>query len=342
MFRLRIEDDILFNLCKDLEPFRRETNVADLVVRKGKVARSGAAATDTLFVSEGSYQLDHLGSTYCVDGHHIVCDGPVNDDYLYGIILVSAINGLLVPKGWCLVHASAFSTGDKTILLPAFGGTGKTNMLLDFLLRGADFVGDDRVFVCEDGRFISFTKSVNLLHYNFSMFPELFDLVFPDRRERTRQRRKYSTYMAGLSMKDTSAPARLLKNFLTSRYYFSAKAPASFISGSSTTKMSGAITDVFVLVRGHGEQGVQSATPEEVGRFASASSWLDDSGWMHQIAAGLSGVQYHSIEEREDILMQAFQHADCYKVCLGNTYTREDLERMTEKIRTILGMPSQT
>jgi len=48
-------------------------------------------------------------------------------------------------------HASSFRYKDKVFMLNGFGGAGKTEIMVDFLLHGAGFISDDIVIVNERG-----------------------------------------------------------------------------------------------------------------------------------------------------------------------------------------------
>lgn len=79
----------------------------------------------------------------------------------------------LVEEGYAMIHASAVRYDGETILFPARRRVGKTNTMLTYLERGADYLADDRLFVGSDGTARGFPTPVNLLPYNVRHFPEL-------------------------------------------------------------------------------------------------------------------------------------------------------------------------
>lgn len=59
-------------------------------------------------------------------------------------------------------HASSFEFNDKVIMLNGFGGSGKTEIMIDFLLRGATFISDDLVLINEEGKIYPYRVTIPL------------------------------------------------------------------------------------------------------------------------------------------------------------------------------------
>lgn len=57
-------------------------------------------------------------------------------------------------------HASSFKYNDKVYMLNGFGGSGKTEIMIDFLLKGAAFISDDIVIVNECGKIFPYRVSI--------------------------------------------------------------------------------------------------------------------------------------------------------------------------------------
>ncbi|MBF0454260.1 MAG: hypothetical protein HQL72_05500 [Magnetococcales bacterium] len=75
--------------------------------------------------------------------------------------------------GVAFLHASGFRYQGHHFIISAFGGTGKTNMLLDILEQNGIYFGDDLIPVCSDGYLYPYRKQLNLLPYNFAYKPGL-------------------------------------------------------------------------------------------------------------------------------------------------------------------------
>ena len=71
---------------------------------------------------------------------------------------------------------SAFDVDGKGILCPAWRNVGKTNLLLEFMKRGAKYIADDWVLI-RQGQLVSLPKRLNLLYYNFKANPDIAELA---------------------------------------------------------------------------------------------------------------------------------------------------------------------
>ena len=83
------------------------------------------------------------------------------------------IRFLVLKKGVAFLHSSSFILGGNTFILPAWGGTGKTNSLLWMLSKGAKFMADDLSLVSNNGTVFPYPRPMNLLHYNLYMNQEI-------------------------------------------------------------------------------------------------------------------------------------------------------------------------
>jgi len=102
----------------------------------------------------------------------ILVEKTVLPSLFYEVIIRMTIRHLLLQKGITFVHASGISIEGQGIIFPAWGGTGKTNIVIQFLQDGADYLGDDLVLVSSDDKIYAFPESITMFDYNFKMFPE--------------------------------------------------------------------------------------------------------------------------------------------------------------------------
>lgn len=107
------------------------------------------------------------------------CDVEFNPHF-FAIIMEYMTHFQLLRRGSVFCHSSAFRLDGRGILCPAWRNVGKTNLLLQFLQNGAEYVADDWSVVQRDGRFRCLPKRLNLLYYNFDQFPEMLESVPPD------------------------------------------------------------------------------------------------------------------------------------------------------------------
>ena len=103
-------------------------------------------------------------------------DKSFNPNFLYKIIEY-IIGARSINKGGVFCHSSAVKYKDKVYLFPAWRHVGKTNILLEFLRRGAEIIADDGVILFQDGTFLPYSNRIHLLYYNLTTHPNLLDKI---------------------------------------------------------------------------------------------------------------------------------------------------------------------
>jgi hypothetical protein len=93
-----------------------------------------------------------------------------------GVPLNPWLQLLLVPQGVSMIHAAAVEKDGKSLLLPAFGGAGKT-LATGLLVRdyGYKFLGDDIVMLTSDGAVLPFPRPLFFYDHHLDIFGDFFD-----------------------------------------------------------------------------------------------------------------------------------------------------------------------
>ncbi len=99
----------------------------------------------------------------------IVCEGGVA-----GLpLLVAIINLTMLAKGVVPIHASAFMYRGRGVLAAGWSKGGKTEALLSFLARGAQYVADDWVYVDVSGKHLyGIPEPVRLRGWHLADLPQ--------------------------------------------------------------------------------------------------------------------------------------------------------------------------
>jgi len=92
-------------------------------------------------------------------------------------LMEALIRMYAVNYGILFLHASSFKYRDRVFVINAFGGVGKTNLLLDILERNGVYLSDDMIAVNTKNRILPYRKRINLLHYNFEYKKSLLNKV---------------------------------------------------------------------------------------------------------------------------------------------------------------------
>lgn len=141
------------------------------------IDKDDAAATDTDFlILRGRQQsrarvaipLDRAGAPL-----EIVCERPVRAVPL----LVPLINLAALARGIVAVHASAVRLDDCGILIVGWSKGGKTETVLALMQRGAEFVGDEWIYLHPDGRATGLGEPIRIWDWQVAQLPWLADVV---------------------------------------------------------------------------------------------------------------------------------------------------------------------
>ncbi len=85
------------------------------------------------------------------------------------------IHWQMLQRGATTIHGASVAVDGQGILMPAWGGTGKTSAIVELLkLPGSAFMGDDFAIIRGDGMLLSYPKPFFVYPYHQDVFPHLF------------------------------------------------------------------------------------------------------------------------------------------------------------------------
>jgi hypothetical protein len=108
------------------------------------------------------------------NGASLTLESGVSHEELH-VFLDFCIPRFVIESGAAILHASAVSYEGVAHVFPAWGGIGKSSLVMNLLRSGAQYLGDDFVLVDENGVY-PYPMPLNLLHYNLS---DHWDLLAP-------------------------------------------------------------------------------------------------------------------------------------------------------------------
>jgi hypothetical protein len=80
-----------------------------------------------------------------------------------------------LDRGATFIHCASMAIDNNGILMPAWGGTGKTSAAIELLkLQGSAFMGDDYAIIRDDGTLLAYPKPFFIYPYHKNLFPHLF------------------------------------------------------------------------------------------------------------------------------------------------------------------------
>lgn len=207
--------------------------------------------------------LDQVGATI-----EIVCERRLTAVPL----LLAVVNMTALAKGVLPLHATAFTARSTGVLVTGWSKGGKTEVLLGSMDAGAEYVGDEWIYLTDDGRMLGIPEPIRIWSWQFNQMSAL-------RRARTmRQRARLSALdgLAGLAARcaRTRLPGSAFLRKVTpvlDRQTFLQVAPADLF-GPDKVALHGRL-DVVVLVMSHESKQTTTrpASPHEVAERMRAS-----------------------------------------------------------------------
>jgi hypothetical protein len=125
--------------------------------------------------------------------------------------LLAVVNMTALRHGVLPLHASAFVHGGTGVLVTGWSKGGKTEALLAFAARGARYVGDEWVYLTEDGRMHGVPEPIRLWAWHLDQLPELRAELPPMTRARLRALPAVASSVAGLADRLGGLPASVLR-----------------------------------------------------------------------------------------------------------------------------------
>jgi hypothetical protein len=339
IIKIRFPDDAFPTVQEEFELWKNDMNEGkqvDISVEKGKVEDLGIIIDECFSVSEGFFCVRNSSTICSISDGRIIVDGNPSHDFFEAKVLQPTMNRHFVRRGWCVSHCSAVSYNGNTIVFPAFGGTGKTGLMLEFMNAGAKYIADDHLLLGQNGRCVFYPRHVHLLEYNFGMFPELFEMAFPDDKKRRIFERRLELYRTGLRLHGDNVISRMLRRNLTSRYYFECRIRPEKLFSESRIQKESKITHTFFLLKKRNEKMIKRSDSQRLAQLAAISSWMNECAEQHNLVAKVAGCSYHTPEDRKDILDQCFQKSECYEVYINGKYDRKGLDKIFAEIRAIV------
>jgi hypothetical protein len=132
--------------------------------------------------------LDRVGGPCRIVAEHGV--GPIP-------LLVPIVNLTALGHGLLPIHASAFVHRGVGVLATGWAKGGKTETLLAFAARGATYVGDEWIYLTDDGRMVGLPEPIRLWDWQLRQMPEFRARVSRSQRVRLVSTRALSEVVRG-------------------------------------------------------------------------------------------------------------------------------------------------
>ncbi|MRR28943.1 hypothetical protein EG834_01090, partial [bacterium] len=136
---------------------------------------------------DGAYGEAHGESDFYYNDHGLYLEKPdvqvfvdENGIRLHGkgellVMALPLIDRIMVQRGAAMLHAMTVDFKGHGILMPAWGGSGKTSTMSKLMkIPGFSFMGDDWTFLTRNADLLGFAKPMFIKPYHRSLYPHLF------------------------------------------------------------------------------------------------------------------------------------------------------------------------
>ena len=164
--------------------------------------------------------------------------------------LIAVVNLAALGKGVLPLHATAFNSGSTGVLVAGWSKGGKTETLLGAMSDGADYVGDEWVYLTDDGRMLGLPEPVRVWDWQLAQLPHLLQARPAGDRRRLAAWRGLTRVAASAARHRLpgSSLARRARPVLGRQTYL--QIPPADLFGPERVSLQGHL-DVVVLVMSH-------------------------------------------------------------------------------------------
>lgn len=171
--RLFIDDDVatsnqeMYSDCKSYIKIKYNINIDFSKARK--IEENIYGCDEYIYDSKKGAKIYFEDENNCV----IETNQEVNE------WLVIMLQIMLLKNGYSFIHAAAVSKNEEALLMPSWGGVGKTASVAKLVKKDYKILGDDLNIIKSNGEVYPFPKKFVLYFYHKELFPEVFKKQSP-------------------------------------------------------------------------------------------------------------------------------------------------------------------
>ncbi|HBY96449.1 MAG TPA: hypothetical protein DEP84_21315 [Chloroflexi bacterium] len=226
-------------------------------------------------------------------------------------LLIPILNLTVLSRGALPLHASAFTYNGTGVVTTGWSKGGKTETLLAFMARGAEYIGDEWVYISSNGQHIyGIPEPIRLWNWHLDSLPQYRTLVGRNELVRLRALKLFqSLELVGPPHGARSAPVRALNRvmpLLKRQLYVDVHPQRLF--GNGFGLLAGTFDRLFFVVSHElPEVIVQPIDPQEIARrmvFSLQHERLDFTAYYLKFRFAFPEAHNQLIERAEEL-----QHA---------------------------------
>jgi hypothetical protein len=341
LFRMRVAHRGLARMMQDEFRFFLDTSASpddpvDLVVEEGKVPLPSRMLSVQYSFDSGVAVIQTGSGRLAITDGHIIAEPQIDVDELY----VRWAEGLMffraLERGAFLAHSSAVCRDGVGILFPAWAHTGKTNVALEFVSAGYDYMADDWCLVGSAGEILGYPRWLNLFSYNFEAHPDIRGSI-ANRKERRNIARRLALTRFARSLATGSPLSTGMKYRIESRFFVHSRAPVEAVVPGSRSAIRAPLTKACLLsTTRSGRVDAEEISPNELARRVALTALYERNDYnldrtaMHY--AGLPDGPLDFAAAGAEVLGDAFKHARCLEVQIPFSPTKDDLRAIVSLV----------
>jgi hypothetical protein len=231
-------------------------------------------------------------------------------------LLLPILNLTALSKGVLPLHASAFIYEGKGILVTGWAKGGKTETLLAFMANGAEYVGDEWIYVSGDGqRMFGIPEPIRLWNWQLDDMPQFRARVARGDRIRLRSLSLVVETMEWLSSRGTlgkSGLSRLMRRVLPLlRRQLYVQMPPEKLFRQQVDSLGASLDKVFFVASHDSSQiMLEPIDPEEVSQrmvFSLLEERVDFLSYYLKFRFAFPGLRNDLIEQAEECQREALK-----------------------------------
>ncbi len=343
LFSVRVAHRRLAGLMREEFPFFLDRNArpdgpVDLIVEEGEVGSDDRLLSTIYSFDKDSMVMGTSSGRIRLSEGVIRAEPGLDPEDLYARWVEGLLFFHVMSRGAFLAHSSAVSRDGVGILFPAWAHTGKTNVALEFVSNGYDYMADDWCLVSSSGELLGYPRWLRLFSYNFEAHPQLRSTVGGPKARRSLERRLAMNRLAR-SLNPDAAISANIRARLESRFFIYVRAPINRVIPGSREGIRAPLTKACLLSTGRSRRvGIADLAPEELARRVALTAmyerYMFNLDRTAKAYAGMPDGPLDFAQAGAAVLQKAFSHARCFEVQMPTSPSQEELRQIRSLVES--------
>jgi hypothetical protein len=310
----------------------------DLVVEEGNIDNADRMLSTLYSFAPDSMIMGTDSGRIRFSEGVILAEPNLNPEELYARWVEGLLFFHVLSRGAFLAHSSAVSRSGIGFLFPAWAHTGKTNVALEFVSNGYDYMADDWCLVTSSGEILGYPRWLRLFDYNFEAHPQLQHTVGGPR-DRRRLARRLAMNRLAHSLNPNSPIAASIRSRLEGRFSVYTRAPITRVIPGSREALRAPLTKACLLSTGRSARvSAAELAPEELARRVALTAMYERYMFnLDRVAKAYAGMPDGPLDfsaAGEAVLREAFAHTRCFEVHMPPSPSKQDLHQIRSAIES--------